>query len=250
MLTRHREALLRSLYTRHGRKKSGMCVVEGLRCCRELFAAAPELVEFTLATPELIEAEKIPGEVIALTADEIEKFGATCSSQGILSVARQPKPAVGAPETPFILLLDRLGDPGNFGTVLRTARAANLECVWYTKGSVDPYGDKAIRSALGAQFSMRLSAFDDLASAFDAAREYGYNKHFITDPHAGESCYATGDLYAKSVVVIGGEANGVEAEAPGTRVTIPMPGGFESLNAAQAATIFIFEYVRRIMEGK
>ena len=250
MPTRRQEALLRSLYTRHGRKKSGMCVAEGLRCCRELFAAAPESVEFTLVTPQLRATEAIPGEVIELTSEEIEKLGATCSSQGILSVARQPEDDTGAPETPFILLLDRLGDPGNFGTILRTARAAGLAYLWYTKGSVDPYSDKAIRSALGAQFSMRLREFTDLAAALDAAEKYGYNKHFITAPHAGASCYATANLYDKSVVVIGGEANGVGENAPGERVTIPMPGDFESLNAAQAATIFIFEYVRRIMEGK
>ncbi len=244
-LNRRQESLVRSLYTRHGRKKSGCCVAEGVRCCSEVFSGVPELVEFTLLTPEAKVGFELTGEVIEVTPAQIESLGATVSSQGILTVLRRPPDAEGRPDAPFIPVLDRVGDPGNFGTVIRTAKAAGLNELWYTSGSVDPYSDKVVRSALGAQFSMRLREFADLETARSSAVGYGYEKMFITDPHRGENCYTTGDLFAGSLVVIGGEANGVEPDVPGRRVTIPMPGGFESLNAAQAATIFIFEFVRR-----
>ena len=80
-----------------------------------------------------------------------------------------------------------------------------------------------------------------------AAQSYGYPSVWLTDPHGGESCFSAAKLYERSVIVIGGEANGVTPLAGAQRVMIPMPGNYESLNAAQAATIFLFEYVRRTM---
>ncbi|MDD4817251.1 MAG: RNA methyltransferase [Victivallaceae bacterium] len=244
-LNRRQESLVRSLYTRHGRKKTGCCVAEGVRCCSEVFRSVPELVEFTLLAPEAKVDFELSGEVIDVASGQLGSLGGTVSSQGILTVLRRPSGAEGKPDAPFIPVLDQVGDPGNFGTVVRTAKAAGLDELWYTAGSVDPYSDKVVRSALGAQFSMRLREFADLEAARTAAAGFGYGGFFITDPHRGENCYTTGDLFAGSLVVIGSEANGVDPGVPGRRVTIPMPGGFESLNAAQAATIFIFEFVRR-----
>ena len=179
----------------------------------------------------------------------MRELAGTVNSQGILAVAAiPPEPdAAEAPADPFLLAIDRLGDPGNFGTICRTLRAAGLTELWYTKGSVDPYGDKAIRSALGAQFALKLRGFDDLEALRAAAQSYGYPSVWLTDPHGGESCFSAAKLYERSVIVIGGEANGVTPLAGAQRVMIPMPGNYESLNAAQAATIFLFEYVRRTM---
>ena len=89
-----------------------------------------------------------------------------------LAVAETPPEAgsTDVPQEPFLLALDGVGDPGNFGTICRTLRAAGLSELWYTKGSIDPYGDKAVRSALGAQFSLKLRSFEDLAGLSGAAR--------------------------------------------------------------------------------
>lgn len=244
-ITRRQESLIKSLYTKHGRRKSGCCICEGLRCCTELFMAVPDLVQFTLITPELHQKFSPQGEVYECDSTEIAKLGATVNCQGILAVVNRPAESTEPPTEPFILVLDQVGDPGNFGTIIRTARAAGLREVWYTSGAADPYNDKVIRSALGAQFSMKLRSFADLAEAQKVAKEYGYNVTYLTDPHEGENCYLTENLFQKTLLVIGSEGNGVGDLAQGNRVMIPMPGDFESLNAAQAATIFIFEYVRR-----
>ncbi len=245
--TRAQCALLKSLYTRHGRKKSARCVCEGLRAVGELFAARPDLVEFTVCTGECAEKLSIPGNCFVVSPEKIEELSGTVHSQGILSVARVPDEP--APETPcgdrFVLALDRIGDPGNFGTICRTARAAGLTELWLTRGTVDPYGDKAVRAALGAQFSMKLRSFENLESLRRSAAAIGFGPVFLTDPHQGESCFQAAGLYDRTVLVIGCESTGVGELAGAPRVMIPMPGHFESLNAAQAATIFIFEYVRR-----
>jgi len=244
-LPQKQKTLIRSLYSRHGRKKTSLCICEGMRCCKELLSSAPGLVKFTVCREELqLDFEISPVSYI-IPGREFDKLASTVNSQGILCVAEVPESAVSRPEDDFIFALDRVGDPGNFGTILRTAKAAGLSELWYTAGSVDPFNDKTIRSAMAAQFSMRLRLFPDLQSLAETAVKYNYNKFYLTDPHEGTGLFTEKSLYEKSVVIIGSEAHGVGSLEGAKRVTIPMPGKFESLNAAQAATIFLFEYVRR-----
>lgn len=250
-LTRKQESLIRSLSTRHGRRKTGLCVCEGVRAAGELFLHAPELVRFTVATEAAAAALEIPGEIHLVPEKKLQELSGTVHSQGILVIAAIPaEPGnTEVPTDPFLFAIDRLGDPGNFGTICRTLRAAGLTELWYTKGSIDPYGDKAVRSAIGAQFALKLRCFDGLEPLRVSAQSFGYASVWLTDPHAGESCFAAEKLYERSVIVIGAEADGVSPLSGAQRVMIPMPGRCESLNAAQAATIFLFEYVRRTTFG-
>ena len=250
-LTRKNETLIRTLHTRHGRKKSGLCVCEGLRAVDELMLRRPELVRFSVATEEALaslqERRAVSGEVCIVSSAKLAELAGTVTPQGILTVAEIPQEPekTALPSDPFLLALDQLGDPGNFGTIVRSARAVGLTELWYTKGSIDPFGDKAIRSALGAQFAMKLRSFADLAELRDCAVALGDDNFCVTDPHGGESCFTAEGLFDHSVIVIGGEANGATMLPNCRHVIIPMPGDYESLNAAQAATIFLFDYVRR-----
>lgn len=244
-LAQKQKALIKSLYSRHGRKKTSLCVCEGLRCCRELLLAAPELVKFTVCVESLQIDFETSSDTYIIPDHEFSKLAATVNSQGILCVVELPEFTVSRPEDDFLFALDRVSDPGNFGTILRTARAAGLRELWYTAGSVDPFNDKTIRSAMAAQFSLRLRVFPDLKTLSQTACEYGFKNFYLTDSHEGVDLFTEKGLYTKSLVIIGSEANGVGELAGAKRVTIPMPGKFESLNAAQAATIFLFEHVRR-----
>ena len=251
-LSRKNEALVRSLHTRHGRRKSGCCLCEGIRAAGELFLRRPELVRFTVATENAAaQLGEIPGDLCIVGESRMAELAGTVSSQGVISVAAiPPEPGEDEPPVdPFLLALDQLGDPGNFGTICRSARAIGLTELWYTKGSIDPFGDKAIRSALGAQFAMKLRSFDDLAALRRGGERFGYGPLWLTDPHDGESCFTAPALFDRSILVIGGEANGATMLAEARHVMIPMPGNYESLNAAQAATVFLFEYVRRTSPG-
>lgn len=244
-LPQKQKSLIKSLYSRHGRKKTSLCVCEGVRCCEELLSSAPELVKFTVCRDSLKIDFEISPVSYTIPAHEFDKLSSTVNSQGILCVAVVPEYLASRPEDDFIFALDRVGDPGNFGTILRTAKAAGLKELWYTAGSVDPFNDKTIRSAMAAQFSMRLRAFPDLQNLAETAAGYDYKNFYLTDPHEGADLFTEKSLYERSVVIIGSEAHGVGRLEDARRVTIPMPGRFESLNAAQAATIFLFEYVRR-----
>ena len=241
-------ALLRSLSTRGGRRHSGFCRCEGVRAVRELLARAPAAVRFVVGTRRGFEALTfVPEKSRSISEELLSEISGTVNSQGIVAVAEPPEDAEGEIAGPFILALDQLNDPGNFGTIARTFRAIGGSELWYTKGSVDPWGDKAIRSGLGAQFALRLRRFDDLRQLAERAEAAGVSKIFITDPHGGENCFTVPGLFEKTLIVIGSEANGVTCRPAGSvSVTIPMPGDYESLNAAQAATVLLFEHVRRI----
>ena len=241
-------ALLRSLSTRGGRRHSGFCRCEGVRAVRELLTRAPGAVRFVAGTRRGFEALIcVPERSRSIPEDLLAEISSTVNSQGIVAVAETPADAEGEVAGPFVLAVDQLNDPGNFGTIARTFRAVGGSELWYTKGSVDPWGDKAIRSGLGAQFALRLRRFDDLRQLAERAALAGIRKIFITDPHSGENCFTLPGLFDRSLIVIGGEANGVTCRPAGSvNVTIPMPGDYESLNAAQAATVLLFEHVRRI----
>jgi TrmH family RNA methyltransferase len=101
---------------------------------------------------------------------------------------------------------------------------------------------------MGAQFGLNLRGFPSLDELLSAAAEAGYGRFFYADPHGGESCFTAPGIYDRSVVIIGGEPSGSHVEQAQS-INIPMPGNYESINAAQAATVLLFEYVRRRSTG-
>ena len=247
-LTKKETALIQALYTRHGRKKYPYCIVEGVRSCTEFFARVPEMAFFSVANSAAVAANVgACGDGRIVSEAIFDKIAGTVNSQGVLIVSKLPEvPAQNElNKDDFILALDKVGDPGNFGTICRTAKAAGLTEIWYTKGSVDPFSDKVIRSAMTAQFLLKMRCFETLADLRDEAVRQGFTNICLTKPAQGTSCFTTEGIFSKSVVVIGSEGHGVSELDNSIDVQIPMPGNFESLNAAQAATILIFEYVRR-----
>ena len=183
-LSRREKSLVKALTTRNGRRRSGCCRCEGVRAVRELLDNFPHLVQFTVATER--GAANLPGkapdDLRMVSEKEFEELAGTVNSQGVIAIAAIPPDASGAVSGDFILALDQLGDPGNFGTIVRTFRAAGGKELWYTKGSIDPWGDKAIRSGMGAQFGLKMRRFETLAELAEKAASSGYGNFFIADP--------------------------------------------------------------------
>jgi TrmH family RNA methyltransferase len=225
-----------------------MCVCEGVRCCRELLESAPELACFSVCA-ESFDALRLNSEsVFRVPEHRFKKLCATVNAQGIITVAAKPAPLPDKliNEAPFIVILDRVGDPGNFGTICRTMKAAGLAELWYTKGTVDPFGDKAIRSGMASQFSLRLREFENFEDIAGKLSEYGFGPLYRADPSKGKNCFREAGLFNKTALVLGSEGSGA-VEIPGSLpLNIPMPGDYESINVAQAASIILFEYVRRL----
>ncbi len=241
------DKLVRSLYDRKGRREHGLCVCEGRRCCAELLAARPDLVKFGLAA----DGEDVSGfpdvEFHSVPTRRFAQLSSTITSQGVLFVAEEPK-GTGSCRTasdPFVVLLDKIANPGNLGTILRTLRAAGLSSVWITDGTADPFSEKAIRSAVAAQFSLAVERRASIAHAVKELADLGYQRIYRTEPDGGADCFTEERLFDKSVIVMGGEAFGADELPEAVSLHIPMPGKFESLNVAQALTIIVFEAVRR-----
>ena len=145
----------------------------------------------------------------------------------------------------YILALDGIQDPGNLGTIIRTADSANIKQILVSKDTVDSYSPKVVRSTMGAIYRVKIIECENLAKTLKSLQTTGF-EIVTTDLHTDKSIYDMN--YNKKIVVIGNEANGVTQEIrelSNYRVKIPMLGKTESLNAAVATGIMIYEYVRQ-----
>lgn len=256
MLSSRLRKLIALLDNRHTRKKSGLVLAEGLRCCQEAMGRRPDWLEAVLMTSDFA-ASSASAEILAklsehglepviLSEREFNRLNETEHPQGVMAVLRRPEWTLptSLPE-PFVLILDQVSEPGNLGTILRTAWAVGLPSVWLVKGGADPYAPKVIRAGMGAQFALELAWFPDLAAAAQCLLDLGGNRLCCAMPQAELSLYDERFSLTGGGLVIGNEARGVSAPELGAAVTIPMPGEAESLNAAQAATVFLCDYCLR-----
>lgn len=224
-----------------------MCICDGIRPCREIVSLRPDLIELAILREGTSFDVKFPSEPAILDSAEFEKISKTVTSQGILLLVRRPeKTPDDAPlKSPFALVLDKIGDPGNFGTIVRTARAVGLKEIWITRGCADPYSDKSIRAASAAQFSVDVRESESLESLLALLKGKGMNTVYRTSPAAGHSVFTEPGLFDSSAIILGSEGSGVGSVEGAVDLNIPMPGDAESLNVAQAATVILFEHVRR-----
>lgn len=149
----------------------------------------------------------------------------------------------------YIIALDGIQDPGNLGTIIRTADSANLKQIIVSKNTVDAYSPKVIRSTMGAIYRVNVIEAENLTETLKKLQNKGF-KVVVTSLDTNTGIYDIS--YNKSVVVIGNEANGVSKEIQelaDEKVKIPMLGKTESLNASVATGIMIYEYVRRMVEN-
>lgn len=240
----------RSLLEARSRRREGHFLIEGVRLVEEALRVGilPTLAFFSPsleATPRgqaLLQALwDLPGarERVFLSSEAVlQSLSDTETPQGIVAAIPLSHPSPGPPG--LLLILDQLRDPGNLGTILRTALAAGVEEVWLPVGTVDPYNPKAVRAAMGAHFRLALRVRARWEEA--AIRTSGRPVWLATAQ--GGTPYDQVNWRVPSVLIIGGEAEGASprAEALATgRVHIPMEHGVESLNAASAAAVILFE---------
>lgn len=243
---------VRSLQSRsRQRREAGAFVIEGVRLVEEALAAdyKAQLVlysnDLNPQGQELVRSFQSQGAPIEQVSTRVMRAASdTDSPQGILVVL--PMIAKSPPETlTFVLIPESVRDPGNLGTMLRTAEAAGVESVILPEGTVDPYAPKVLRSAMGAHF--RLPVVSASWEAIHPEIKAASLKVFLADARGGEK-YTQADLNAPLALVVSGETEGPSEKAldlADAHLYIPMPGGAESLNVAIAASILMFEVVRQ-----
>ncbi|MGK0465958.1 TrmH family RNA methyltransferase, partial [Clostridium sp.] len=164
--------------------------------------------------------------------------------QGIIAIVRNKLVEIRY-EDGFYVLADKIQDPGNMGTIIRTAHAAGALGVIITKGTVDIYNEKTLRATMGSIFKMPVIYDSDL-STVEKLRDDGFK--LVTSSLECDKNFYDIHLKGKVIITVGNEGNGISEDVyaiSDLKIKIPMPGGAESLNAAVAASIMIYEVVRQ-----
>jgi len=242
---------------RKDRQQSGTFVVEGVRLAEEALQAGwlPNWVLVSAKISDrgraLVENFRQRGaEVEEILPSLMESLSDTDSAPGLLAVIPErelPLPAA----LDFVLIADAVRDPGNLGAILRSAGAAGVQAVFLSTGTVDPFSPKVLRAGMGAQFRLPLRSltWGQIRETCDEQRPQPLNL-FLAEAEQGIDMWQA-DLRSPVALVVGGEAEGVSVEgraAVDRSITISMPGKSESLNAAVAAGILLFEVVRQRRE--
>lgn len=239
----------RRLTRRAGRDAAGRFLAEGAQAVREALARQGTVTEL-FATPQALhqhsalrQAARDQGVPVSpVTERGMAGLSETVTPQGLVAVCRFVDVALATLARPrLVAVLAAVRDPGNAGTVLRTADAAGADAVVFSSASVDPYNGKCVRSGAGSQFHLPVVRGGDPAEQVAALRARGVR---VLAASGGGEAELTGlDLSGPTAWLFGNEARGLPAELAGladARVRIPMYGRAESLNLAAAAAICLY----------
>ncbi len=233
------------------RREQGLFVAEG----KKMFGEAPKgwihrvFLSETLAGDEAF-MEKVRDLPFEVAADNVfRQMSDTLTPQGVLTVLKTPSYApdeVLKEENPLVLVLEDLQDPGNAGTIFRTAEGAGVRCIFLTKTCVDVTNPKVIRSTMGSIYRMPFFYVEDVASLSNLFRE---KKIRTFAAHLkGKNDYDGESYEGGTAFFIGNEGKGLTEQAVSCAdclIRIPMCGQVESLNAAMAAGILTYEAARQ-----
>ncbi len=237
------------LLRKKSRDETGLYLLEGTKPLRDALDMGIDIEEIFARQGKEPEDWIPEDKCVFLDPKLFDRLSDTVHSQGIIAVARRPQPDpegfLSQVEGP-VLVLDRVQDPGNAGTMIRTAEAAGFGGLIALTGSADLYSPKVVRSAAGSL--LRLPVLTDIGAdrLIALARGCG-RKLMVTALEDAEDCFEA-DLPLDGVLVIGNEGRGVCGEliaAADLRLTIPMEGRIESLNAAVAAGILMYQINHR-----
>lgn len=242
---------VKSLAEKKHRDRSGLFIADGLRFVSEIPDSAKiEKMIFSesFSIKNDISAYRNRAECYVVSDRLFSSLSDTENPQGIMAVCEKRKCSINdiIKKNGFYVIAEEMNDPGNLGTVIRTAHAAGADGVILSKGSVDLYNPKVLRSTMGSVFKVPVVINADLEEVCTAMKKNGikiYAAHL-----KGKKYYYDIKLDSGCAFMLGNEARGLSDRAVGLcdgLVKIPMPGGAESLNASVAAAVLIYEAVRQ-----
>jgi len=224
-------------------KKYGRYLIEGKHLVEEALDA--KVVEEIIVSESFEEyniVDSFERDLIKVTDSVMKSISDTITTQGIIAVCRTVKKELDINNYSKVLILDKIQDPGNLGTIIRTADAFNFDCIILGKGTTSLYGQKVIRSTQGSNF--HIDCFDniDLVELIDEMHEFNI---FATSLKADKYIEQLDNITGKVAVVFGNEGAGVSEEIlskVNNLLKISMPGRAESLNVSIAAGI-VMHYI-------
>ena len=245
---------IKKLKDKKERDLSNEYIIEGIKLIQEAIqenAKIKQIIicddcEKTESIPKDLMYEIAKQECIYVTNKVFDSITEVMNPQGILAIIeKQSKEIQIDDKQDIILALDDIQDPGNLGTILRTADSIGLTQILVSKGTADCYNPKVVRSTMGAIFRVKIIECEDLVKTLKEIKKHKF-EIVVSSLQTDNSIYDIN--YHKKVIVIGNEANGVKREIQDLadkKIKIPMLGKTESLNASVATGIILYEYVRQ-----
>ena len=250
---------IKSLYRRKNRWDTGLFIIEGVKIIEECIdnnyllesiIYSDELFS-TNGGVEIYERIKSYENLIYVPNSLFKEISDMESPQGIMALAKVTERSVEdlyRKDNPFILFLEEIQDPGNMGTIIRTADSFNLDGIIVSEGSVDIYNPKVIRSTMGSIFRMPIYHIEDNIETIERFKSMGF-KIYATSLQ-GEDYIYNMNFKDPSLILIGNESKGLSSELHSLAhkwLKIPILGGAESLNVAIATSIIIYEGIKQRM---
>ena len=238
---------IKKLKEKKHRIKSNKYLIEGLRFVEEAIKSKVSIDSIIFAesfkekNPDLFLKINENIKLIQMNEALLKQLCSTENPQGIVGVINMQNKELKSGE--LVVLVDKVQDPGNMGTIIRTAHAAGAAGIVMTKGTVDIYNDKTLRSTMGSIFYIPIVE-DDSLDFVKSLKKEGYK--LVVSSLQGKNNFFEENLQGKVMIAVGNEGNGVSDEVydiADIKVKIPMPGEAESLNVA--ASIMIYEKIRQ-----
>ena len=247
------------------RREEGVFIVEGLRLVSEvpidrlveIFVEESFLVKLESGAGggnektvlNLIESAEQKDSCTKVNQSVMKKLSDTDSPQGVLAVVSMEKHDIAeltaGDSVPFILIMDRLQDPGNMGTIIRTAEGAGVTGILISSDSVDVYSPKTVRSTMGSIFRMKVCVSENLPEDIEKLQESGI---VVFGTHLDGKEFYDVDFTGAAAFLIGNEGRGLSeavSEKADRLLRIPMEGKVESLNAGVSAAVVMYEVLRQ-----
>lgn len=240
---------IKKLKEKKHRIKSNKYLIEGLRFVEEAIKSKVSIdsiiftESFKEKNPDLFLKTNENIKLIQMNEALLKQLCSTENPQGIVGVINMQNKELKSGE--LVVLVDKVQDPGNMGTIIRTAHAAGAAGIVMTKGTVDIYNDKTLRSTMGSIFYIPIVE-DDSLDFVKSLKKEGYK--LVVSSLQGKNNFFEENLQGKVMIAVGNEGNGVSDEVydiADIKVKIPMPGEAESLNVAVATSIMIYEKIRQ-----
>ncbi len=248
---------IKALHLKKNRDAEGLYFVEGIRFVNDAIDNEQNIIKVIISDKleslnggkELInKVQSVCNECFLVNEKLFKEISDTQTPQGILAVLKKKEINIDTiiEQGNSIVVLDSLQDPGNVGTIIRTSDAAGISAVILTKGCVDLFSPKVLRSTMGSVFHMPIFESMKIDGTIELLKKSNYK--IIASHLSGKNNYYDEDLTGRIAIIVGNEANGISdetAELSDSLVKIPMPGRAESLNVSIAASIMIYEIVRQ-----
>ena len=235
----------RQLQTPAGRRAHGLFLAEGAHLCGEAIAAGAANSIIILKSEQEKYSDWLRHDlpVYLVSPQVLKALTDSRTPQGVIAVCALPQPPLFHSLGPRLVALNFMQDPGNVGAILRTVDAAAFSGLLYDPGCADPFSAKALRASMGAVFRVPVYFSDDLHSALSSLRGYA----LVAGDLNGSPYYEHPDFGDRICLMIGNEGRGLDETLLGLahfRLKLPILGGAESLNAAVAASLMMYDILR------